>query len=945
MPNKSQQERYPEEHSRVAAGITARRDGVHQADATIGPAIDWTAPRFHRELFDPHTNMGRRLVQAIADLIQGQDDPYRALEESGVLALDETYADLCIGAVSGIKNDLWELLRVTRQLGTGQTSLDLRSPREDLDRATIPIFGASDVTPEIAIHLDGRFNDRKAEQRRDVLDLCLALAEGCRVYLVVTGQAGRMLWEHHRDQLPLSVTEPFDPRATPSPGTPRSVTDRVETARETLDPDGTATAVLRELRAEHAEMLSYDDLSRELGLSEENRRQIALKLDRQFKLAERIDYPGGGRGLSLRPAGNAYLDAVNSEIGRQQRLSTTDPDSVTALPNLSDNSRVTPHVHEGQGQQGDDEADYLTTDRLTNEGETVAATESRPHGHVRPVYLDRPSFEGARMAAYSGEIALVDAPTEELSRRDGKADFRVMGWSYDEADEDLVVAATYTNPMQYWTCIARALASHWTWERILTADVLGEIFGAHSPRILRDARNIGGLSDERYENPDAFIEHYREQERTLCDLTRRWFYGEYDDAAGMRSEITTLAKGLSGSIAQLLDLAGVTLVREVRLPEFSRNWSDAERRQTLVRTLAHGCSIESLYGHFVVHRQLYEQRECRRAAAMDPDVDASDPFAELIGSIVVVGPGVPALENELRSALRSPGELHEDAPEIAVRLPIRTSTSRSIVAQTVRRLCKRKRLEATRKAISLFDAFLTTSYDIARAIHRGLEAEENPRELHVDEVRRSLAHVDPDRLLVTTEVNRSMQKALSVLFGAARPLSGAEIARRAGITTESFRQNREGFVGADLLREVLEGWRLSLSFADERYGRDVLPWFFVEDPKEYPYISSVDLRQPSDVLYELAVSLVDDPSRFGDPEDVLYQAFAGLPGDRSSAFAAHVEEWPWLRSIRPIIDAACSPPRESAAARTTRLIDSECILMGPPLSQQPLVASNSGAIG
>jgi hypothetical protein len=295
----------------VKPGIVARRDGVHQADAEIEPDVEWTAPRLHRELFDPHTSMGRQLVQAIADLIQGCDDPYRALEESGVLALDGTYGDLCVRAVSGIENDLWEFLRITRQLGTGQTSLDLRSPRDDLDRATVPIFVASDVTPEIAIHLDGRFRKRKAEQRRDVLELCLALADGCRVYLVVTVQAGRMLWDQHRDQLPLSVTEPFDPRMTPSPGTPRSVTDRVETARKTLDPDGTASAVLRALRAESSEMLSYDDLSREFGLSEANRRQVVLKLDRDLELAERIDYPGAAVDYRCeRPASNTSTRSI-----------------------------------------------------------------------------------------------------------------------------------------------------------------------------------------------------------------------------------------------------------------------------------------------------------------------------------------------------------------------------------------------------------------------------------------------------------------------------------------------------------------------------------------------------------------------------------------------------------------------------------------------------------
>lgn len=80
----------------------------------------------------------------------------------------------------------------------------------------------------------------------------------------------------------------------------------------------------------------------------------------------------------------------------------------------------------------------------------------------------------------------------------------------------------------------------------------------------------------------------------------------------MRSEITKLAKGLSGSIAQLLNLADINLVREVRLPEFSRNWSDQQRRHTLVQTLDHRCLIESRYGHCVAYCHPYEQRERHR---------------------------------------------------------------------------------------------------------------------------------------------------------------------------------------------------------------------------------------------------------------------------------------------------------------------------------------------
>ncbi|WP_336364887.1 hypothetical protein [Halalkalicoccus salilacus] len=748
----------------------------------------------------------------------------------------------------------------------------------------------------------------------------------------MTEQAGRILWKKHRDELPLSVTESFDPRIEPSPGTPQSVTDRVETARETLDPDGTATTVLRALRAESSEMLSYDDLSRELGLSEENRRQVALKLDRDLELAERIDYPGAGRGLSLRKAGLEYLETVDSEIGRQQRLP-----SVTSPPNPSDNSRVNPHAHEGEGE--DSRPTQPQGDRPADEAEAIASTVEYVPKHIQPVYLDTPSSEAARTAAKNGEIALVDTPTQELKGRDGENDHRVMGWSYDDDREELTVSATYKNPPQYATCIARALASRWTWDRVLTEDVIEEIFSEHSRRILSDARNIGGISHERYEDPALFIEFYQQQEERLCKRTRELAYDEFTDESAKRSEITQFAKGLAGSIVQLLDLAEIDLSREVRIPELRRNFSSPQRRKDLCKTLAHSCAIESLYGHHVTYRHLYEQRDDHRDVAMDLAVDARDPFGELVGSLVVVGPNVTDLEDELRSMLRSPGELHDDAPEIAVRIPIRTSATRSGIARTVRRLCERKRLEPTRESVSLFHGFVSSAYDVARAMHYGLEREDRRREIHVDEVRRSLAHLDPDRLLATTDVNSSMQKALSVLLGADRPLSGAEIARRAGITTQSFRDNREGFVAADLLCEVPEGWRLSLSFADERYDSDVLPWFFVDEPADRAFLPSLDLRTPMDVLYEFATSLVDDPARFGDPDDVFCWGFS-LPPDldlndpeaigdhRRAALAALSDEWPWLRSILPVIEAACESPEPDPT--------SDPVVMGPTVTQQPL---------
>lgn len=160
-------------------------------------------------------------------------------------------------------------------------------------------------------------------------------------------------------------------------------------------------------------------------------------------------------------------------------------------------------------------------------------------------------------------------------------------------------------------------------------------------------------------------------------------------------------------------------------------------------------------------------------AAMNLAVDARDPLGKLVGSLVVVGPNVTDLENELRSALQSPGDLHDNAPEI--RVPSRFERP-PLVALSFRRLrdsvSERRSNQPERpcRCSMRFSRPATTSFRPCTTASNGRR-----REIHVDEIRRSLAHLDPDRLLATTDVNLSMQKALSVLLGADRPLSGLRL--------------------------------------------------------------------------------------------------------------------------------------------------------------------------
>jgi len=85
----------------------------------------------------------------------------------------------------------------------------------------------------------------------------------------------------------------------------------------------------------------------------------------------------------------------------------------------------------------------------------------------------------------------------------------------------------------------------------------------------------------------------------------------------------------------------------------------------------------------------------------------------------------------IEDRLSNPGEIHEDAPEIALKVPVVVEHGPSTVARVTRAMCRAKGLDATRDAIRLFSGFARTPYDVAHAIGRGLSQEATPREIGV----------------------------------------------------------------------------------------------------------------------------------------------------------------------------------------------------------------------
>jgi hypothetical protein len=484
---------------------------------------------------------------------------------------------------------------------------------------------------------------------------------------------------------------------------------------------------------------------------------------------------------------------------------------------------------------------------------------------------------------------------------------RLVG--YDADRDEAVVAVRAAGPLQYVTSVALSFASPRFLDQALPVNRLDELDA--SPHILRQARCVGALPSEAEDDPEVLRDALVEWGEDLADMTTRLHRGEYEDRDAFRGEIMRTAHGLAGTIVHLLDVAGVDIVREVRVP----GGLDHGRLGDLARTVSVATAIQSRYGHYAIYRQLFEGRDDKRQQALAPEVDAADPLGEYIGSLVVRGPDAHRLGQHLEAQLTTPAPVHEDAPEVAVRVPVETA-DRSACAETVSRLCQRKNLQSTREAVTMYRALAGSPHAVADAIHR-LSSEDRPRGVRLDEVRVTLAHLGPKRLLPAA--SPTVSKAVGALLRSSRPLSKTALAEKAGVSTRSLRRHLDVLEALDLVRETDGGYRLALPFAtDEERGERILP-DAVDD----------DLAAPQDLLFDIATVLVEDTDRLADPDDPLGAAFV-YPLDIEALRRELPDLDPWVRVARDLCDG---PDPVPATVR-----------FGPPVEQTSLqgAASSSG---
>jgi len=855
----------PQDKTREAASWTpADGAGLHptrQAPVATAAAVDLedaTVTDVWAQLFE-QADVRDAFVRSVREFASGRStaDLLEAFDDRDVPA--HLHGKL-LAVARGDRRRAWQLVAdVVPSLGSGWSTV------EDV-LATASLFDVSPRTPTVAIHVGQGFRERRRDQREDVCSLLATLARGVDVRLVTTGLTRVWLAREHRADLP-GVSEWRSADRTQGP-----LDAVVDEALAALDPDGREVSLLRDLADEPGETLSYHSLYAAASVDESRVRQCLGTLA-DLGLVESFG-PSTDRKVELLEAGRALL----SELSRQ----------IT----LDDGVSETPQHHPQAVYHAD----------TSPAPDDSSATAGADRGPYRTRYMGRPQQHAAAACAPDGGVGLVRAPLTDEDADDAR---RTRLVTYDEERDEAVVSVRATGALQLTVSVALALASPRLFDAALPVDRLEAI--DDPPAILRDARCIGGLSDEALADGEVLRDALVEWGEDLADMTRDLKEADQEDLDGRRSAIMRSAHGLAGTIVHLLDVAGVDLVREVRVP----GGLDGDHLDELARSIGIGAAIQSRYGAFAVYRQLFEHREDKRQRSLTPDVDAADPLGRLIGGFILRGPDVDRLQPALEDHIATPRELAEEVPELAVHVPLER-VGRSAFATAATRLLSAKHLRPSSEAVSLLQALVGTPYDATRALQQ-LSPEDQARDVRPDELRYALATLPSDR--ITPTLPPTAGAIVATLLAATEPLPQAILAERADVATESVRRHRDRLEALGLLDREGTTYRLALSFrTTEERRQPVTP----DAPDRF--VDAVG------ALLEVALPA----ERYADPGDPV----AGTlfhPPDPWGVVNASASLEPWVRLAAAL--TATDPPDRAAS-----------VSVGPPLEQASLDAATTQGV-
>lgn len=820
---------------------------VYVRDAPLAPTDLW------REMFDPWSDdsqLAGQFVTAVRVLAAGRDQAEFHAELESVDALQETYRTVCEWLAGSDEDErFWYALSVTRSLGSGRP-LGLKTFPYDIRTGPLEVLDLVGVEPTIAVDVDAIWSEAdgwsvRRSQRETLLEFLGWVAEVARVHVIASPATISKLRQDHADDLPEGVADAPHPVLTE-----RALSDadreQAQAALDEIPVDGREWDILRVIEENGGECerrTLYNDVR--LSASPGSIRDALATLRSWSCVAS-----NGAQNAKvevLTPTGEAALDVYRAQHGRKTELS----DFANAAETGPEN-RLADAVYSGASTR-----DPPAGDRP--DGEASAGRTPRWSGRVDVDYVPNWSRHHAAVASApeNGGIGVVDRPMEKRTRRDGDEDGRIPWWGYDEDRDEVLVSYEWHGPRAGMVCNVRALLSDPAFNEIFTVDALDGEAGNLSGLLdgnewaLRTLRQLGylksGMSAAEYR--DALREARDDFVQLTSDINRE------EDQPELYATILRLGHGLSTIAADLYDLLGIHVVREISIPNFNRDyWGRSERVRSLLKFLSMRMTQSSRYGEYSAWRVLCEPRpEKRQVIGEGPTVDAADPRGTVQGSWVLVGKGVSKLRPELERLDQQGVDLQEDEPGfqpfvLDVTLENRR---RKPIARAAKRMLAQRGLKPTSEAIAILEAFCGDAYDATAAIG-ALQGEGIPREVRINEIKYGLSQLDVDRIM--PEIAPTKRKVLKALLCADDPLTQTEIAERGGFSTRSFRNHRDELEAFDIIETTDDGrYRLTISYRGE------------SNRVPFDVDSSMTLAQ--DVLWEAAYDLIEDPERFGDLDD------------------------------------------------------------------------------
>jgi len=265
----------------------------------------------------------------------------------------------------------------------------------------------------------------------------------------------------------------------------------------------------------------------------------------------------------------------------------------------------------------------------------------------------------------------------------------------------------------------------------------------------------------------------------------------------------------------------------------------------------------------------------------------------------------------IEDRLSNPGEIHEDAPEIALKVPVVVEHGPSTVARVTRAMCRAKGLDATTRRDT---AILWVCTDTVRRSPRNRARVVSRSDTERDsgsEVRLSLASLPSKRLL--EDATPTVRAMISTLLATNLSLSKTELAEKAGISTQSVRNHLPTLVAMGLVDETEGQCRLNLSFTER-----------ARTPQADSSIVHADRVVPRDVLFETLEAL-DELT-----EEVIEIWVQCGPNGLPDIDRLHTM-YDWVDWVRPLLSSLTEERDETV----------QTLSIGPEIAQQPLTEAGS----